>query len=129
MEIKAGRLPEGWDENLDRLQQKDLDARWNKRMASVTTVRRTVFASMLSMASSIDMRLPLPMSTTARCFHFCLIQKTSTTMSGQILVFIRLGIQTIKIGLESNEAWWGLKILTFNFLRFLQRSAHVAVIA
>ena len=50
-------------------------------------------------------------------------------MSGQILVFIRLGIQTRKIGLESNEAWWGLKILTFNFLRFLQRSAHVAVIA
>lgn len=27
-EIKAGRLPEGWDENPDRLQQKDLDARW-----------------------------------------------------------------------------------------------------
>jgi hypothetical protein len=27
-EIKAGMLPEGWDENLDRLQQKDLDARW-----------------------------------------------------------------------------------------------------
>ncbi|WP_231594755.1 transposase [Synechococcus sp. CBW1107] len=25
-EIKAGRLPEGWDENLDRLQQKDLYA-------------------------------------------------------------------------------------------------------
>jgi len=26
-EIKAGRLFEGWDENPDRLQQKDLDAR------------------------------------------------------------------------------------------------------
>jgi IS5 family transposase len=26
-EIKAGRLPEGWEENLDRLQQRDLDAR------------------------------------------------------------------------------------------------------
>jgi len=23
-------LPEGWDENLDRLQQRDLDARWTK---------------------------------------------------------------------------------------------------
>ena len=30
-EIKAGRLPEGWDENLDRLQQKDLDAHWVKK--------------------------------------------------------------------------------------------------
>ena len=30
-EIKAGRLPEGWDENQDRLQQKDLDARWVKK--------------------------------------------------------------------------------------------------
>jgi len=26
--IKAGRLPEGWDDNPDRLQQRDLDARW-----------------------------------------------------------------------------------------------------
>jgi transposase, IS5 family len=34
-----------------------------------------------------------------------------------------------KIGLERNEAWWAPKNLTFNFLRFLQRSAHVAVVA
>lgn len=30
-EIKAGRLPNGWDQNPDRLQQKDLDARWVKK--------------------------------------------------------------------------------------------------
>ena len=30
-DIKAGRLPEGWDDNADRLQQKDLDARWVKK--------------------------------------------------------------------------------------------------
>jgi IS5 family transposase len=30
-EIKAGRLPEGWDENPDPMQQKDLDARWVKK--------------------------------------------------------------------------------------------------
>jgi hypothetical protein len=29
---------------------------------------------------------------------------------------------TGKIDLERNEAWWGLKNLTFNFLRYLQRS-------
>jgi IS5 family transposase len=27
-EMKAGRLPKGWDENPHRLQQKDLDVRW-----------------------------------------------------------------------------------------------------
>ena len=30
-EIKDGRLPAGWDENPDRLRQKDLDARWVKK--------------------------------------------------------------------------------------------------
>ena len=30
-EIKAGCLPNGWDQNPDRLQQKDLDARWVKK--------------------------------------------------------------------------------------------------
>ena len=39
------------------------------------------------------------------------------------------GKLTRKIGLERNEAWWGLKNLTFNFLRFLQRFCHIAVAA
>ena len=30
-EIKAGRMPDGWDENPDRLQKIDLDARWVKK--------------------------------------------------------------------------------------------------
>jgi hypothetical protein len=29
------------------------------------------------------------------------------------------GKLTRKIGIERNESWWGLKNLTFNFLRFL----------
>ena len=29
-EIKTGRLPNGWDENPDRLQQRDLDSGWVK---------------------------------------------------------------------------------------------------
>jgi hypothetical protein len=36
------------------------------------------------------------------------------------------GKLTRKIGIEWNEAWWNL---TFNFLRFLQRSGHIAVVA
>ena len=47
-EIKANRLPDGWNESLKRLQQKDLDARWVKKMISITMVIRTVFALMLS---------------------------------------------------------------------------------
>jgi hypothetical protein len=39
------------------------------------------------------------------------------------------GKLTRKIGLERNEAWWGLKNLTFNFLRYLQLSSHVAIVA
>ena len=31
-EIKANRLPDGWNESPKRLQQKDLDARWVKKM-------------------------------------------------------------------------------------------------
>jgi hypothetical protein len=39
------------------------------------------------------------------------------------------GKLTRKIGIERNEAWWGLKNLTFNFLRYLQRSTNVLTIA
>jgi transposase, IS5 family len=34
------------------------------------------------------------------------------------------GKLTRRIGRERNESWWGLRNLTFNFLRFLQRSSH-----
>ena len=46
-EIKANRLPDGWNESLKRLQQRDLDARWVKKMISITMVIKTVFALML----------------------------------------------------------------------------------
>ena len=29
---------------------------------------------------------------------------------------------TRKIGFDRNKAWWGAKILTFNFLRYLLRA-------
>ena len=32
------------------------------------------------------------------------------------------GKMTRKIGIERNKAWWGLKNLTFNFLRYLLRA-------
>ena len=38
------------------------------------------------------------------------------------------GMLTRKIGLERNEAWWGLNNLTFSFLRFIQLSSHKAIV-
>jgi len=34
---------------------------------------------------------------------------------------------TRKIGLKRNKAWWGLKNLTFNFLRYLHHSGNSLV--
>ena len=47
-EIKANRVPYGWNESPMRLQQRDFDARWVKKMISITMVIRTAFALMLS---------------------------------------------------------------------------------
>ena len=47
-EIKANRLQDGWNESPRLLQQKDLDARWVKKIISITMVIRTAFALMLS---------------------------------------------------------------------------------
>jgi hypothetical protein len=44
----------------------------------------------------------------------------TTSMGGKL---------TRKIGLEKTEAWWGLKNLTFNFLRYLQRSCSISRLA
>ena len=44
----------------------------------------------------------------------------TTSMGGKL---------TRKIGLERNEAWRALKNLTFNFLRYLQRSTNALTIA
>ena len=47
-EIKANPLPDGWNESPKQLQQRDLDARWDKKMISITMLMRTVFALRLS---------------------------------------------------------------------------------
>ena len=39
------------------------------------------------------------------------------------------GKMTRKIGLEKNKAWWGLKNLTFNFLRYLLRADRATALA
>ena len=44
----------------------------------------------------------------------------TTSMGGKL---------TRKIGLERNKAWWGLKNLAFNFLRYLQRTSQTSAAA
>jgi hypothetical protein len=39
------------------------------------------------------------------------------------------GKLTRKVGPERNEAWWDFKNLTFNFLNYLQRCSHRAIVA
>ena len=183
-EIKAGRLPEGWDENPDRLQQKELDARWTikngisyygyKNSICIDVdhgfIRRYAVTSTNIHESQMLPHLLDPENEhdyvwadsaySGECFEDLLnlggfeslihekgarnhplsdATKELNRVKSSIRAFVEHvfgnmtmsmgGKLTRKIGLERNEAWWGLKNLTFNFLRYLQRSYHAAVAA
>jgi IS5 family transposase len=181
-EIKAGRLPEGWDENPDRLQQKDLDARWVKKNGmsyygyknSICIdvdhgfIRRYAVTPANIHDSQILPHLLDPENEhdyvwadsaySGECFEDLLnlggfeslihekgarnhplsdaakeLNRVKSSIRACVehvfggMTMSMGGKLTRKIGLERNEAWWGLKNLTFNFLRYLQRSCHTAV--
>jgi IS5 family transposase len=183
-EIKAGRLPVGWDENPDRLQQKDLDARWTKkngisyygyknsicidvdhgfirryavtpanihdsqmlpRLLDPENEHDYVWADSAYSGERFDDLLSLggfeslihekgarnhPLSDASKELNR--VKSSIRACVEHVFGCITMsmgGKLTRKIGLERNEAWWGLKNLTFNFLRFLQRSCHIAVAA
>ena len=183
-EIKAGRLPEGWDENPDRLRQKDLDARWTKKNGIIHYgyknsicidvdhgfIRRYAVTPANLHDSQILPRLLDPENEhdyvwadsaySGQCFEDLLsldgfeslihekgARNNPLSDSAKKLNRFKLAIracvehvfgcmtmsmggkQTRKIGLKRNQAWWGFKNLTFNFLRYLQRSCYVAVVA
>ena len=183
-EIKAGRLPEGWDENPHRLQQKDLDARWTKKNGisyygyknSICIdvdhgfIRRYAVTPANIHDSQMLPRLLDPENEhdyvwadsaySGECFEDLLnlggfeslihekgsrnhplsaaakeLNRVKSAIRACVehvfgcMTMSMGGKLTRKIGLERNEAWWGLKNLTFNFLRFLQRSSHIAVVA
>ena len=181
-EIKAGRMPEGWEENPNRLCQKDLDARWVKKNGvnyygyknSICIdvdhgfIRRYVvtpasphdsqmLASLLDPENEHDC-VWADSAYSGECFEEFLSlvgfeslihEKGSRNHPlsdaakelNRIKSAIRACVEhvfgamtmcmggklTRKIGLARNTAWWGLKNLTFNFLRYLQRRSHVAV--
>jgi len=183
-EIKAGRMPDGWDENPDRLQQKDLDARWVKKNGinyygyknSICIdvdhgfIRRYAVNPANVHDSQMLPRLLDPENEhdyvwadsaySGECFESLLSlggfeslihEKGSRNhplsdaakKRNRIKSTIRAGVEhvfgtmtmsmggklTRKIGFERTEAWWGLKNLAFNFLRYLQCISDVAIAA
>ena len=183
-EIKAGRLPEGWDKNPDRLRQKDLDARWVKKndinyygyKNSICIdvdhgfIRRYAVTPANIHDSQMLPRLLDPENEhdfvwadsaySGKCFadllslggFESLIQEKGARnhplsdeakKMNRVKSAIRACVEhvfgcmtmsmggklTRKIGLERTEVWWGLKNLTFNFLRYLQRSSSIKLAA
>ena len=183
-EIKAGRLPEGWDKNPDRLRQKDLDARWVKkndinyygyknsicidvdhgfiRRYAVTPANihdsqmlprlldpenehdfvwadsaysGECFADLLSLGGFESLihekgARNHPLSDEAKKMNRVksAIRACVEHVFGCMTMSMG-GKLTRKIGLERTEVWWGLKNLTFNFLRYLQRSSSIKLAA
>ena len=180
-EIKAGRLPNGWDQNPDRLQQKDLDARWVKKNGinyygyknSICIdvdhgfIRRYAVTPANIHDSQILPRLLDPENEhdyiwadsaySGDCFEDILslggfeslihekgARNNPLSEAAKELNRVKSAIRacvehvfgcmimsmgrkmTRKIGLARTEAWWGLKNLTFNFLRYLQRTYSLA---
>ncbi|MCT4364886.1 MAG: IS5 family transposase [Synechococcaceae cyanobacterium MAG-AL1] len=183
-EIKADRLPEGWDENADRLQQKDLDARWVKKNGisyygyknSICVdvdhgfIRRYAVTPANIHDSQMLPRLLDPENEhdyvwadsaySGECFQDLLnhagfeslihekgsrnhplgdaakelnrVKSAIRACVEHVFGYMTMcmgGKLTRKIGLERTEAWWGLKNLTFNFLRYLHRSCDMPVVA
>ncbi len=183
-EAKAGRVPEGWDENPDRLQQKDLDARWTKkkginyygyknriyidvdhgfiRRCAVTPANihysqmlprlldpenehDYLWADSAYAGESFEDLLNLggfeslihekgtrdhPLTDAAKELNRVksLIRAWVEHVFGCMIMSMG-GKLTRKIGPKRNEAWRGLKNLRFYFLRYLQRSSHIAIVA
>ena len=174
-DIKAGRLPEGWDDNADRLQQKDLDARWVKkngishygyknsicvdvdhgfiRRYAVTPANihdSKMIARLLDPENEHDfvwadsaysgepIQDLLGLAGYESLIHEKGVRNQPLSDAAKELNRIKSAVRscvehvfgcmtmsmggklTRKIGLARVEAWWGLKNLTFNFLRYLQ---------
>jgi IS5 family transposase len=179
-DIKAGKIPEGSDENADGLRQKDLDARWVKkngishygyknsicidvdhgfiRRNAVTPAKvhdnqmlprvldpenehDCVWADSAYSGECFEDLLSLggfeslihekgarnhPLSDDAKELNriTSAIRACVEHVFGSMTMSMG-GKLTRKIGLARTEAWWGLKNLTFNFLRYLQRTSSL----
>ena len=183
-EIKAGRLPNDWDQNSDRLRQKDLDARWVKKNGinhygyknSICIdvdhgfIRRYAVTPANIHDSQMVPRLLDPENEhdyvwadsaySGECFEDLLrlggfeslihekgarnnplgeaakeLNRVKSAIRACVehvfgcMTMSMGGKMTRKIGLVRTEAWWGLKNLTFNFLRYLQCTSSLGAAA
>lgn len=182
--IKAGWTPEVWDENPERLRQKDLDARWIKRNGvshygyknrnsidvDQSMIRRFTVTPANIHVSQMTSRLLDPENEhvyvwadsaySGECFEDLLslggfesldhekgarshpLSEAAKELN-RINSAIRASVEHViggmtmamggrlkrKIGLEKTKGWWGLKNLTFKFLRHNQRTARLAAAA
>jgi IS5 family transposase len=183
-EIKAGRRPEGWEENPERLRQRDLDARWVKKNGishygyknsiCIDVDHGFIRRYVVTPANIHDIQM-LPhlldpenehdyvwadSGYSGDCFEDllslggfeCLIHEKGArnnplTEAAKELNRIKSAIRacvehvfggmtmsmggklTRKVGLPRTQAWWGLKNLTYNFLRFLHSISKTMVAA
>ena len=182
-DIKADRLPDGWEENPNRLQQKDIDARWVKKnginhygyknsicidaehgfirrfIVTPANIHDSQMLPMLLDPENHDDYVWADSAYAGECFQDLLSlggfesrinekgsrnhplgeaakERNSVRSSIRACVEHVFGAMTTsmggkltrKIGLERNQAWWALKNLTFNFLRYLQRSTNALTI-
>ncbi|WP_233130369.1 IS5 family transposase, partial [Synechococcus sp. 1G10] len=180
--IKQGEVPEDWHDKPNRLQQKDLDARWVRKNgvshygyknsicidAEHGFIRRYVvtpanihdsqmIAALLDPENSVDIvwadsgyagrqfeellatagiesqihergtrNRPLDEDAQARNKVKSKIRARVEHVFGQMQVSM-CGKLTRRIGLARTNAWWGLRNLTFNFMRFCQKQRVCAV--
>ncbi len=177
-------MPQGWDKNPDRLQRKDLDARWVKknginyygyknsicidkehgfirryavtpanmhdsqmfpRLLDPENQQNLVWADSAYSGVRLQGLLELagfdnlinangsrnhPLSEEAKAHNR--IKSSIRTRVEHVFGCITMsmgGKLTRKVGLPRTEAWWGLRDLTYNFLRYLQRSDYVVATA
>ena len=177
-------LPDEWEENPNRLQKKDIDARWVKKnginhygyknsicidaehgfirrfVVTPANIHDSQMLPMLLDPENQDDYVWADSAYSGQCFEDLLSlggfesrihekgsrnhplseaakRRNSAKSAIRACVEHVFGCMTTsmggkltrKIGLERNEAWWGLKNLTFNFLRYLQRSTNALTIA
>ena len=175
--------PDGWDENPDRMQKKDLDARWVKKNGinyygykkSICIdvdhgfIRRYAMPRQCNDSHIVpDFLDPDHVNNyfwpdsrySGECFESLLSLggfeglrhergafnhplSNATKKPNRIKSGIRTCVEHVfgsmpmsmrgklmrKIELERIKAWWGLKNLTFNFRRYLQRTYSIALAA
>ncbi len=148
-EIKANRLPNGWNESPKRLQQKDLDAGWvikndinhycYKNSICIDAKYGFTNRFVITPANILDDYLWADSVYTEEYFK----QQISAAAAERNCIRSQIRAQveyvfgyfdtsmggkfTRKIRLIRNKAWLSLKNLTFNFLRYLHHSTNSLV--